>query len=192
MIASILALLGSSAVGTLIGGIFAFLNRRADIEARRVDHAHELALRQIDIELAKAEAAGKLQVAMVETDGATDVARMQAISAAQLADSLSADLLKAAGRTRWMLVVGDALRRLIRPVCTIALVGAALYINWLLLDQLVATWPELDKGQRFEGGMQAFAWVTGQASMVLGYWFISRGAAGGGGSGAASGAGAAR
>lgn len=184
MISAILALLGSSAVGSLIGGVFAFLNRRADIEAKRVDHAHDLAMRQIDIELAKAEAAGKLQVAIVEADGAADVARLQAIGAAQAADTLSAELLKAAGRWRWALVLTDGLRRLIRPVSTIALVGGALWVNWLLIDHLTGSWPELDKMQRFDAGMQAFAWVTGQASMVLGYWFISRGGAGGAGAGA--------
>ena len=184
MISAILALLGSSAVGSLIGGVFAFLNRRADIEAKRVDHAHDLAMRQIDIELAKAEAAGKLQVAIVEADGAEGVARLQAIGAAQAADTLSAELLKAAGRWRWALVLTDGLRRLIRPVSTIALVGGALYVNWLLIDHLTGSWPELTKEQRFESGMQAFAWITGQASMVLGYWFISRGLAGGNAAGA--------
>ena len=31
---------------------------------------------------------------------------------------------------------------------------------------------------QFEAAMQAFAWITGQASAVLGYWFVSRGGAG--------------
>jgi hypothetical protein len=76
----------------------------------------------------------------------------------QAADTLSAELLKAAGRWRWALVLTDGLRRLIRPVSTIALVGGALYVNWLLIDHLTGSWPELDKmqplwvsGRRFQG-----------------------------------------
>lgn len=178
MIAAILAILGSSTVGTLIGGVFAFLNRKADIEAKRLDNEHALALRRADLEIAQAEAHGKLQVAVVETDGAIESARMVAIGQANAADALAADQIKAAGR--WgglLLVLTDVLRRIIRPGITIALVGAALALNWMLIERLAITWPTLTPAQQLDAAMQAFAWITGQASMVLGYWFISRGAA---------------
>lgn len=179
MISAILALLGSSAVGSIIGGVFAFLNRKADIEAKRLDHGHELELRRADMELARLEADGRLQVAVVEADGAAEAARMQAIGQAHMADALDAQAIKAAGKTGGLLLVlTDVFRRLIRPVITVALVGAALYLNWLLIDRLVMMWPGLHRDQQFDAGMQAFAWITGQASAVLGYWFVSRGGAG--------------
>lgn len=179
MIASILALLGSSAVGSIIGGVFAFLNRKADLEAKRLDHGHELELRRADMELARLEAEGRLQVAVVEADGAADVARLQAIGQAHAADALDASTIKAAGKTGGLLLVlTDVFRRLIRPVITVALVGAAVWLNWMLIDRLGAGWQNLSPAQQFEASMQAFAWITGQASAVLGYWFVSRGGAG--------------
>lgn len=176
MISAILSILGSSAVGSLIGGVFAFLNRKVDIEAKRLDHEHDLALRRADLDLAQAEAQGRLQVAVVEADGAIETARMTAIGQAQQADALSAAQIKAAGTVGGLLLVfTDVLRRLIRPAATVALVGAALALNWLLIERLASTWPTLTPAQQLDAAMQAFAWVTGQASMVLGYWFISRG-----------------
>ncbi|MGB4060768.1 MAG: hypothetical protein WBK26_11190 [Burkholderiaceae bacterium] len=178
MIAAILSILGSSAVGSLIGGVFAFLNRKADIEAKRLDNDHALALRRADLELAQAEAQGKLQVAVVEAEGSIETARMVAIGQAHQADALDAAQIKAAGKVGGLLLVlTDVLRRLIRPAATVALVGAALALNWLLIDRLAQTWPSLTPAQQLDAAMQAFAWITGQASMVLGYWFISRGGA---------------
>jgi len=51
----------------------------------------------------------------------------------------------------------------------------ALYLNWLLVELLGAGWGTLSKQQQYEAAMQAFAWITGQASAVIGYWFVSRG-----------------
>lgn len=179
MISAILSLLGSSAVGSLIGGIFALLNRKVDIEAKRADHTHDIELRRFDMAMAKLEAEGRLQVAMVEADGIAEAARMDAIGQSHQADALDANTIKAAGKTGGLLLVlTDVFRRLIRPVITVALVGAALWLNWMLIDKLGNGWESLTTMQQFEAAMQAFAWVTGQASAVLGYWFVSRGAVG--------------
>ena len=165
-------------MGSIIGGVFAFLNRKAEIEVKRIDHSHELQLRRADMELARQEAEGKLQVAVVEADGAIETARMVAIGQAQQADALDAAQIKAAGRVGGLLLVlTDVLRRLIRPAAT---------VDWwrctcpelALIERLAESWPSLSPAQQLDAAMQAFAWITGQASMVLGYWFISRGNAG--------------
>lgn len=185
MIAAILSLLGSSAVGSLIGGIFAFLNRKTDIEVKRIelDHekdkwAHDLAVRESDLAIAREEAKAKLDVAVVEGDATVDAARMAAIGQIAMAERVSADDIKAAGKSGWLLVVASTFNRMIRPVLTLALAAAALYINWLVINMMVTDWPALDKQQRYDAGMQAFAWVTAQASMAFGYWFVSRGTSG--------------
>ncbi|MCA2910117.1 MAG: hypothetical protein IM328_12315 [Microcystis sp. M034S1] len=175
MLSAILAILGSSTVGSLIGGIFAFLNKKADIEIRRLDQAHELELRKEDRELAKVEAEGKLQVAVAEAEGSIESARMTAIGQAHAADTLDADEIKSAKGWAWLLILTDVYRRLIRPNLTLVLVGMALYLNWLLVELLGAGWGTLSKQQQYEAAMQAFAWITGQASAVIGYWFVSRG-----------------
>lgn len=175
MLSAILAILGSSTVGSLIGGIFAFLNKKADIEIKKLDQAHELELRKEDRELAKVEAEGRLQVAVAEAEGSIESARMTAIGQAHAADNLDAEMVKSAGSWAWLLILTDAFRRMIRPSLTLLLVGMALYLNWLLVERLGAGWETLSIDQRYDAAMQAFAWLTGQASAVIGYWFVSRG-----------------
>lgn len=182
MITAILSLLGSSAVGSLIGGVFAFMNRKADMEAKRVelDHdkakwAHELELRKSDMEMAKVEAQGRLDVAVVESDAAVDTARMQAIAQISESEKVSAEEIKAAGKLGWMFVFSSVLNKLIRPVLTVGLAAAALFLNWMVIHKLTDSWTTLTPAQQFETGMQAFAWVTAQSSMAFSYWFVSRG-----------------
>lgn len=175
MLSAILAILGSSTVGSLIGGVFAFLNKKADIEIRRLDQAHELELRKEDRELAKVEAEGRLQVAVAEAEGSIESARMTAIGQAHQADNLDAETIKNAGGWAWLLILTIAFRKLIRPGLTVLLVGMAVYLNWLLIERLGVGWETLSIDQRYDAAMQAFAWLTGQASAVIGYWFVSRG-----------------
>lgn len=182
MIAALLSILGSSAVGSILGGIFAFLNKKSDLDAKRMDldhekdrWAHDLLIRDKDLDYARLEAQGKMDVAVIEGDSAVEAARMVAIGQSHVADKVTADEIRAAGRYGWMLVMGSAMRAWIRPVATVVLVSAAIYINFLLVGKLVEVWPTLDKVQQFDAAMQAFAWITGQASAALGYWFVSRG-----------------
>lgn len=185
MIAALIALLGSSTVGSLVGGIFAFLNRKVDVDMRKLELEHEVAKwgfdlqkRAADLEIVKAEAQGRKEVAIVEGESTVEAARFDAIGKAQEADKITADEIKAAGTWGWLLVLASALRGFIRPVITIVLVGAAVYLNWVLIGRLTEGWATLTPAQQFEAGMQAFAWVTGQASAVLAYWFVSRGSSG--------------
>lgn len=181
MISAILAILGSSTVGSLLGGVFALLNRKADIEAKRVEQAHEsarwtheLAVKDKDLEYARAEAAGRKDVAIIEGESAIEAARFAAVGQAHQADQITAEELKQAGKWRFLLVFAGALRQFIRPVITVVLVSAATYLNWVLIQRLDAGWADLTQQQRYDIGMQAFAWVTGQASAVVSYWFVSR------------------
>lgn len=181
-IAGLLSILGSSAVGSILGGLFAWLNRKADLEAKRSDQlheqakwAHDLAVKDKDIEYVKIEAAGRKDVAIVEGEASMQTARFNAIAASQEADRVTADELKAAGKWRWLLVVATTLNKLIRPLATVLLTGAAIYINFLFVGKLVEVWPNLNSAQQYDAAMQAFAWITGQAGACLGYWFVSRG-----------------
>lgn len=180
-----LAFLGSGAVGSVIGGVFALLNRKADIEAKRVEREHEarswdhkLKEREADLKIAQAEAAGKVEVAIIEGDAAFDTARMGAIAEATRADAVSADEIQAAGKMGFLFVLVSAFSKAIRPVLTVALIGAALYVNWLLIYRLSSVWGFLGQEAQLSTGMQAFSWVTAQASIVISYWFVARGSSG--------------
>jgi hypothetical protein len=182
MLTALLSILGSSAVGSILGSIFAILNRKADIEAKKLDLAHEaarwahdLVVKDKDIEYARIEAAGRKDVAVIEGDATVEAARMTAIAAAQANDAVKAEELKAAGKWKGLLVIASTFNKLIRPVATIILVGAALRINFELIDRLNSMWPALSPLQQLDTFTQALVWTTGQASMVLSYWFVARG-----------------
>ena len=182
MIAALLSLLGSSAVGSIIGGIFAFLNKKSDFEVKKLDleqerfkWGHELELRDKDIALAQAEAAGRKEVAIIEGDSQVEAARMQAIAVVQESDKVSADEIKSAGSLGWMYVIAAVFNKLIRPISTVILTYAAISLNWVIFGRLTENWAMLTDAQQFEISMQALAWVTGQGSAVISYWFVSRG-----------------
>lgn len=182
MIAALISLLGSSAVGTILGGIFAFLNKKSDLEVKKLDldhekakWGHELLLRNKDIELATAEAQGRKEVAIIEGDSQVEAARMQAIAVVQESDKISADEIKAAGKLGWLYVIAAVFNKLIRPVATVILTYAAISLNWVIFGRLTENWAMLTDVQQFEISMQALAWVTGQGSAVISYWFVSRG-----------------
>lgn len=182
MIASILSILGSSAFGSILGGVFAFLNRKADIESKRLELEHEtnkwdfdLKVKDKDLEYVKQEALGRKDVAIIEADSIIESSRMTAIAAAQAADKVSADEIKEAGSLGWLLVIASVLTKLVRPIATVCLAGTAIYINMLLVGRLTDGWEAFTPAQRYDAAMQAFAWITGQAGAVLGYWFVSRG-----------------
>lgn len=182
MIAAILSLLGSSAVGTLLGGIFAFLNRKTDLAMKQIDLSHEkdkwaqdLLVKAADKDYMLAEAGTKKDIAVVETDGAIETARMAAIAAVQATDKIDPEEIKAAGSLGWLLVIADVSTRLVRPVATVILAGTAIYINIQLISKLQDTWASYTAAQQYDAAMQAFSWITGQAAAVLSFWFVSRG-----------------
>lgn len=181
IITGIISLLGSSAVGSLIGGVFALLNKKSDLEVKKLDlehearkWSHELLVKDKDLQYAQIEAAGKKEVAIVEGDSLVESSRFTAIAAAQAADRVDAEELKAAGKWKWLLVLSSASNKFVRPALTVALAGTAIYVNMLLISFFTAGWQLMDAAQRYDSGMQAFAWVTGQAAAVIGYWFVSR------------------
>lgn len=182
MITGLIALFGSSAFGSIIGGLFAFLNKKTDIDMKKLDLAHEQArwghdalMREKDLEYAKVEAQGRKEVAIVEGEASMETARFVAIGQSHEADRLDADVLKQAGKWKGWLVLGGAARAWIRPVLTVVLAGAAIYLNGVLIGRLTEGWDLMTSDQQYDAGMQAFAWITGQASAALGYWFVSRG-----------------
>jgi hypothetical protein len=171
MISAILSILGSSAVGTIIGGIFAFLNKKQDAQMELYKLQHELNLRDKDLELMRLEQEGRLAVAIEGTEGE----RFEAIGRSHEADKLDGEVVKAAGSWGKWLVASDVIRRLVRPVATVVLLGGALYVNFLLLGNVADGWHLLTSDQKGELLAQCLGWIFGQSSAVIAYWFVSRG-----------------
>jgi hypothetical protein len=74
----------------------------------------------------------------------------------------------------WLLVIVSAMRKSVRPVLTYALVGSSLWLNAEVLGYFLKDWQSLSQLQKFDAGMQSFAWVTTQASAIITYWFMTR------------------
>jgi hypothetical protein len=171
----------SPLLGSALGGLFAWLKGNQDLQSKRQDQefeikkqSHELALRDKDIEVAKAEAQGRKDVAIVEGEAIIESARFKAIADVDKADQVTADEIKAAGWWGWLLVIVSAMRKSVRPLLTYVMIGSALAINFKVLKYFLADWDGLEADQQYEAGMQSVAWVLTQASGIITYWFMTR------------------
>jgi len=169
MFTAILSFLGGPAIGSIIGAVTGYFNRKLDVELkkaeleqRKLDREHEIALRRIDTELAAQEAKGKADVAVIEGNAAVEAERMRSIGAAFAAD--------AAGPVDGV----DRLRRSVRPVLSYLLTLGAMAVNGVLLWRLGAVWADIDAQARQELLVVGVTWVLTQASAVISFWFVSR------------------
>lgn len=178
----IVTLLGSSAVGSAIGGIFAYLNRKADLQAKQMDQAHEregwvhkAAMRDKDLAVAQAEAQGKKEVAIVEGEALVAAAQLKAIADVQVAEKVTADEIRAAGKWGVLFVWVSVFIKSIRPGLTVMVGSTAVALNVALIYMMFRNWDQFSTDTWFQFGQQALVWITGQASMMFGYWFVARG-----------------
>lgn len=171
MIAGLISLLSSSALGVILGHLFGWLNRREDarIKLFELEHqakrwAHELLLRDKDRELMQAEFAARAQIASIEVEGEIAHAEAEALAAAHAAD-----------KATYGGGLVDVVRGFVRPVLTGLLVVGALYVNFILLRLLTETWPTLTQGEKLKLMLLALEWLFFQAGSAIGFWFGSRG-----------------
>lgn len=172
MLAALLAILSSSTVGTIVGGVIGWFNRRTDLQSKQLDQAHErarwaseLAAKDKDLQIMQAELAGKREVAVVEGQAKVEQSAYAAMAAAFEADS--------APSTGPM----DSLRKSVRPILTYVLVGSALLVNGVLTWLMLRYWSALDEETRKQLVLGGVAWIMAQASACIGFWFVSRPAA---------------
>ena len=112
MVLSVLTGGATGLIGTAISGILGLFQSRAD-------YRHEVDLRRLDIELAKAEAGAAEKVAAVEAEGARDVAEWEAMTASYREASTSLS----GSDDGFMLRFAEFVRRMTRPGLTWVLVA---------------------------------------------------------------------
>lgn len=168
MLTALLTFLGGPVIGGLIGTIAGYFNRKLDIdlkkaelEQKRLDREHDAAMRRLDIDLAREEARGKAEVAVIEGASAIESERMRSLAAAFEADK---------GPDDWI----DGLRRSVRPVLSYVLTAGALAVNGALVWRLGVVWDALPDTARHELILGGTTWVLTQASTVIAFWFVSR------------------
>lgn len=150
--------------GALSGIAGKFLDLKAkdkEIELRKVDHAHELALRDKDREMAAQEASSKLQIHQTDADAGVAIADLSA-----LAKSYEADRATYGDHTLGRIV--DFVRGITRPLLTY--VGMALVVAVTLRALRLLSSIGLSQ--------EALADILGQgmfiSSMAITWWFAAR------------------
>lgn len=171
MLSAILGILGSAGFGSIFGAIGGLLNRYMDERAKRLDM--EAQKQQAEFDLQKMdkqrdymieEAAARLKVTEVQTDGLVEQAGYQAMEK-------SYETMRPTG-IGWI----DAISQLVRPILTAAFFAFMVYM-WIELEgrmtaflaitdsnpqMLIDLYIDVTKGIAF----QAFA--------CLGWWFAMR------------------
>ncbi len=183
MIAAILSILGSSTIGSLVGGLLGIWNKKNDLELKKLDNeqerarwGHELESKRADLEIVRAEAQGNKEVAIIEGEATISAAQMAAIGQVNQADRITADEIAAAGKWGFLLVLNRALTTFVRPSLTYIVGMTAVVANCIVIRYfLTLSFAELPPADQLDVGLQAFAWITGQASAMFTYWFVARG-----------------
>jgi len=141
-------------LGTALSGALSFFQSRSE-------RGHEIEMRKLDIDLAKAEAASAERVAAVEAEGAANQAEWSVLEASYREAS---SRMSRAGEGGALKVV-DVVRGLIRPLLTVALVAAVITIFFYVGV------PELDAEKM---GARIIETVLYLATAAVLWWFGQR------------------
>lgn len=176
------AIFGSGGFGTLIGGATGLFNKWLDQRNRQMEMtheqarwAHDLLVKDKDIEYAKAEAAGRRDVAIVEGTATIEAEAYKAMASAYASDRVSDAAWEGTrGWQRGVLVMLEALNKSVRPIVTYAFLVSVLYMNWRVVHYLGDHWMLFDAVQKTTIAQQVIGWTLLQAGAAFGYWFVMR------------------
>lgn len=141
-------------LGTAISGVLGFFQSRSE-------RGHEIKLRELDIELAKAEASSAERVAAVDAESEVRQAEWSALEASYRDASSRMSRAHEGGAMK----VVDVVRGLIRPLLTVALVAAVIVIFFYVGV------PELDAEKM---GARIIETVLYLATAAVLWWFGQR------------------
>lgn len=160
MITSILALLTSGSFGSLLGLIGGYLNRKIDIQLKKMDLEHELKMKDKDLEFMKAEYEQKTKIATIETEGATEVAGYNAMTASYSFAEPDANTF-----------VGK-MSQAVRPLLTFLFFIFACYIYYTIAQKISIS---VISGENLEKILiTLIEWFLFQAGVCIGWWFANR------------------
>lgn len=160
MLATFLALLSSGGFGSIVGLIGGYFNRKLDLQAKSLDHSHELQKMDKDLAFMQAEFAERGKIAVIEGETAESVAGYEALKE-------SYSFANPTGNTKV-----DMASKLIRPVLTLCFFFFTTYIFYevsMLLQGNPLTQAELVKLY-----VTLVEWVLFQAGVSIGWWFAMR------------------
>lgn len=137
---SLLDTVGSAALGVLSGGVTGifgvavqriadYQNKKLDIEREAQSQAHEIAKMKLEGDMMEKEYAARTQIAATEAQGREAVADAGAFAESMRTEPQKySDGVKATGWQAGLLVILDFIRGLVRPLMTVALLAATIWI----------------------------------------------------------------
>lgn len=160
MLTTLLALLSSGGVGSLLGLIGGYFNRRLDLEAKKTDQQHDLAKMDKDLLYMKAEYEQKTKVAEIEGATAVDVAGYAAMK-----ESYSYANPTGSG-------FADSISKAVRPIITLSFFLLTCYIFFTLNQKIAISAMSIDSLEKVY--MAVIEWILFQAGISIGWWFANR------------------
>jgi hypothetical protein len=168
MLATLLAILSSTGVGSLIGAAGGLLNRFIDLKNRdkdldlvRINNAHQLSMRDKDMEQSRIEAEGKVQVSIQEKESAVGVAEYSALASSYQTQFTPSGVI-------WV----DAASRVIRPLETIIFTVASLTIASFIIYMAFNSGVQFSVEEWKQWVTYVIQWVFFQAGLIIGWWFV--------------------
>lgn len=165
---------GATGIIGVIAQRFAdYKNKQLDMQLEAQRQANAIALREVDARIMQEEAAAKLQIVQVETQGATDVADAGAFAASYgLEPKQYSNTAKLTPGQNWMMALLDVFRGSVRPMLTLYLCVLVTLIYYTSRDKLAGR--ELDAEQALELfkltlGTICYVWTT-----ITLWWFGTR------------------
>lgn len=157
----VIKLLGSSSIGSALGWIGGVIQRKQDIQLRKLELDHELSKMDKETAQMQLELAGKERIASIETEGKIESSRFDAI-----AESYKTQF-SGSGKA-------VAFAKIIRPAATawfiIASSGLLGTIVYLAVDAGVKFTPDQWKAWLD----YSFEWFFFQAGVIIAWWFSVR------------------
>lgn len=160
MLTSLLTFFSSGAIGSLVGLIGGYINRRLDLESKKMDHKQELDIKDKDLEFMKAEYEQRTKVAEIEVAGATEVAGYAAMQESYKYANPTGD------------GVVDSFSKIIRPFITLAFFFLTVYIFMQLSQKLSISIISQESMEKVY--LTVIEWILFQAGITIGWWFANR------------------
>lgn len=170
MLSAILGILGSGGFGSMVGLAGGYFNRKLDLEAKKVDHNYELAVRDKDREYMVAEYGQRLLVADKENLGKQIVAEGEVEVAGYAAMAKSYDFAVPTSADGWV----DKASKVVRPVLTLAFFLFTCLIFWKVSVAVQQLSQPLPPDKLLELWIMVIQWVLFQAGVCIGWWFAMR------------------
>ncbi|HEY6020325.1 MAG TPA: hypothetical protein VIY48_10590 [Candidatus Paceibacterota bacterium] len=177
MLSAVLAILGSGSFGSVVGLIGGLLNRKVDLESKKLDlqdkadeRAHELKKMDSERTTMQAEYNMRLQVADKENEGKQIDADKETEVAGYGAMTASYDFAKPTPADGWV----DKASKVIRPLLTIASVLFTGYVYVTINDMMSKLGVAPEPAKVVEIWILLIQWVLFQTGVIVGWWFAMR------------------